>query len=164
MLPRLLDEFDVLLYDYPGQGQSSQEDRPCSIPRFGDYLASIADLLRIDRLHVAGISYGGFVAFDLDRKLRPGVSPVSAVMLAGRVLLHNFSIEILFGVPNHFGHSTDEVIAELADLLRYGPGAGAQPPARLTRFEPSPTASTARSVSSRARGGRTSRGSSRRPS
>jgi pimeloyl-ACP methyl ester carboxylesterase len=139
LLPRLLDEFDVLLYDYPGQGQSSQEDRPCSIPRFGDYLASIADLLRIDRLHVAGISYGGFVAFDLDRKLRPGVSPVSAVMLAGRVLLHNFSIEILFGVPNHFGHSTDEVIAELADLLRYGMLRQGQPAAPATAPAPGPS-------------------------
>jgi TetR/AcrR family transcriptional regulator, acrAB operon repressor len=56
----------------------------------------------------------------LDQKLRPGVSPVSAVMLASRVFLHYFSIEILFGVPNHFGHSTDQVIAEVADMLRYG--------------------------------------------
>lgn len=57
---------------------------------------------------------------DLGRKLRPGVSPVSAVMLASRVFLHYFSIEILFGVPNHFGHSTDQLIAEVADMLRYG--------------------------------------------
>jgi AcrR family transcriptional regulator len=56
----------------------------------------------------------------LEQKLRPGVSPVSAVMLASRVFLHYFSIEILFGVPNHFGHSTDEIIAEVADMLRFG--------------------------------------------
>ena len=56
----------------------------------------------------------------LERKLRPGVSPVSAVMLASRVFLHYFSIEILFRVPNHFGQSTDQVISELADMLRYG--------------------------------------------
>ena len=56
----------------------------------------------------------------LDEKLRPGVSPVSAVMLASRVFLHYFSIEILFGVPNHFGHSSEQVIAEVADMLRYG--------------------------------------------
>jgi AcrR family transcriptional regulator len=56
----------------------------------------------------------------LDQKLRPGVSPVSAVMLASRMFLHYFSIEILFGVPNHFGQSTDQVIAEVADMLRYG--------------------------------------------
>jgi pimeloyl-ACP methyl ester carboxylesterase len=66
-LPRLVDEFDVLLFDYPGQGQSSQEDRPCLIPRLGDYLAAIADSLGIDCLHVAGISYGGFVALDFAR-------------------------------------------------------------------------------------------------
>lgn len=56
----------------------------------------------------------------LDSKLRPGVSPLSAVMLASRVFLHYFSIEILFGVPNHFGHSTETVVAEVADMLRYG--------------------------------------------
>jgi AcrR family transcriptional regulator len=56
----------------------------------------------------------------LEQKLRPGLSPVSAVMLAGRVFLHYFSIEILFGVPNHFGQRTEEVIAEVADMLRYG--------------------------------------------
>jgi AcrR family transcriptional regulator len=57
---------------------------------------------------------------ELDQKLRPGVSPVSAVMLASRVFLNYFSIEILFGVPNHFGHSTQEIIAEVSDMLRYG--------------------------------------------
>jgi AcrR family transcriptional regulator len=57
---------------------------------------------------------------DLEHKLRPGVPPVSAVMLAGRVFLNYFSIEILFGVPNHFGQSTDQVVAEVADMLRYG--------------------------------------------
>ena len=57
---------------------------------------------------------------DLEHKLRPGVPPVSAVMLAGRVFLNYFSIEILFGVPNHFGQSTEQVIAEVADMLRYG--------------------------------------------
>jgi AcrR family transcriptional regulator len=57
---------------------------------------------------------------DLEHQLRPGVSPVSAVMLVSRVFLHYFSIEILFGVPNHFGHSTDQVVSELSDLLRYG--------------------------------------------
>jgi AcrR family transcriptional regulator len=59
-------------------------------------------------------------SLDLDHRLRTGVSPLSAVMLASRVFLNYFSIEILFGVPNHFGHSTEQVIAEVSDLLRYG--------------------------------------------
>ena len=41
-------------------------------------------------------------------------------MLASRVFLHYFSIEILFGVPNHFGHDSEQVIAEVSDMLRYG--------------------------------------------
>jgi AcrR family transcriptional regulator len=55
-----------------------------------------------------------------DRRLRPGVSPLSAVMLAGRFFLNYFAVEILFGVPTHFGKNTDEVIAEIADILRHG--------------------------------------------
>lgn len=84
-LPRLTDEFDVLLYDYPGQGQSSQEDRPCFIPQLGDYLAAIADTLRIDRLHVAGISYGGFVALDFARLHQDRLATLT---LSGILLSH----------------------------------------------------------------------------
>jgi len=84
-LPRLLDEFDVLLYDYPGQGQSTREDRPCFIPRLGDYLAGIADGLRIERLHVAGISYGGFVALDFARLHQDRLATLT---LSGILLSH----------------------------------------------------------------------------
>jgi len=73
------------------------------------------------------------VAETQDRRLRPGVSPLSAVMLAGRFFLNYFAVEILFGVPNHFGKNTDEVIAEIADILRHGmlrPDADIASPAR----------------------------------
>jgi pimeloyl-ACP methyl ester carboxylesterase len=60
-------EYDVLLYDYFGQGQSSQEDEPYTIPRFCDYLVQIMDGLNIDRIHPIGVSYGGFIAADLGR-------------------------------------------------------------------------------------------------
>ncbi len=55
-----------------------------------------------------------------DEKLRAGVSPVAAIMLAGRFFLHYFSVEILFGVPNHFGLSSDEAVRAIADILRHG--------------------------------------------
>jgi AcrR family transcriptional regulator len=60
------------------------------------------------------------VAQVRNHRLRPDVSPLSAVMLAGRFFLNYFAVEILFGVPNHFGKNTDEVIAEIADILRHG--------------------------------------------
>lgn len=56
----------------------------------------------------------------LAKRLRPGVSPLSAVMLAGRFLLQYYATEILFAVPDHFGKSNEEVMSEIADVLRHG--------------------------------------------
>jgi AcrR family transcriptional regulator len=52
--------------------------------------------------------------------LRPDVSPLVAVMLTTRFLLQYFTVEILFGVPNHFGRDTETVLREIADLLSHG--------------------------------------------
>lgn len=57
---------------------------------------------------------------EVERRLRPGVSPVAAVMLATRFFLNFFSVEILFGVKDHFGKATDQTIAEISDILRRG--------------------------------------------
>jgi len=68
VLPGVLDEYDVLLYDYAGQGRSTSVDEPVSIPGLGDFLILILDPLGIDRVHLLGISYGGFVALDFARR------------------------------------------------------------------------------------------------
>jgi AcrR family transcriptional regulator len=57
---------------------------------------------------------------EISARLRPGISPLSAVMLASRFYLNFFAVELLFGVPGHFGKETDEVIREIADILRNG--------------------------------------------
>ncbi len=59
-------------------------------------------------------------AATIAKRLHPGVSPVSAVMFASRFFLNFFAVEILFGVPNHFGKSTDEVVSEISTILRRG--------------------------------------------
>lgn len=66
-VPNLYPEYDVLLYDYFGQGQSSQEDEPYYISKFCDYLIAIMDELGIDKIHPIGVSYGGFIGADLGR-------------------------------------------------------------------------------------------------
>jgi AcrR family transcriptional regulator len=53
-------------------------------------------------------------------RLRPGVSPLTAVMLATRFFIQYFAVEILFGVPNHFGRNTEDALKEIADILKYG--------------------------------------------
>jgi len=57
--------------------------------------------------------------------LRPGVPPTTAVMLASRFFLHYFAVELVFGVPNHFGKPTDDVLRESVDILRSGMMRGA---------------------------------------
>ena len=53
-------------------------------------------------------------------RLREGVSPVSAMLLATRIFINYFSIEILFGVPEPFGKDSQQIITEIADILRNG--------------------------------------------
>ena len=57
---------------------------------------------------------------DLTGRLQDGLSPISAVMLATRIFYNYFSIEILFGVKDHFGKNTDEVVGEISRILRSG--------------------------------------------
>ncbi|HEY5609924.1 MAG TPA: TetR/AcrR family transcriptional regulator [Thermoanaerobaculia bacterium] len=56
----------------------------------------------------------------LRAKLQEGLSPTSAMMLATRIFYNYFSIEIVFGVKDHFGKSTDEVVREISRILRHG--------------------------------------------
>ena len=60
-------------------------------------------------------------ALDVLRaRLRPDVSPVSALLLTARIFFNYFSLEILFGVPEPFGKNANEVVKELADIIRNG--------------------------------------------
>jgi pimeloyl-ACP methyl ester carboxylesterase len=67
ILLNVYPDYDVLLYDFFGQGNSSQEDEPYFIPKFCDYLMAIMDQRNIERIHPIGVSYGGFIAADLGR-------------------------------------------------------------------------------------------------
>jgi AcrR family transcriptional regulator len=57
---------------------------------------------------------------ELQSKLANGLSPTSAVILATRIFLNYFTVEILFGVKDHFGKGTDEAVLEITRILRHG--------------------------------------------
>jgi AcrR family transcriptional regulator len=57
---------------------------------------------------------------QLGEKLADGLSPVSAVMLATRIFYNYFTVEILFGVKDHFGKETDAAVKEISRILRHG--------------------------------------------
>lgn len=90
-LDHLLPGFDVLLYDYPGQGQSTSRDEPCDIPTIADYLAMIANRLDLPRLHVVGVSYGGFVAVEFARLYQDRLLTLT---LSGILLSHEMLFEM----------------------------------------------------------------------
>lgn len=52
--------------------------------------------------------------------LRDGIDPSFAVMLASRVFLQYFAVEVLFGVKDHYGRDSKQVIHEISDVLRHG--------------------------------------------
>jgi len=71
VVPQVYPEYDVLLFNYLGQEAPDKEssclDEPYYISHFAEYLKMILDHLEIEKLHVMGVSYGGFVAADFGR-------------------------------------------------------------------------------------------------
>lgn len=103
-----------------------------TVRSYREYVALIyVDVVEFDGSHIRKF-YGDmakrFEAFmkehgmeaELRDKLQDGLSPISAVMLATRIFYNYFSIEILFGVKDHFGKDTDEVVREISRILRHG--------------------------------------------
>ncbi len=104
-LPTLLDEFDVVLYDYLGQGESSKDDVPYSIPEFARYLALILDEIGQERAHVMGISYGGFIALDFARLFQ---ERLHTLVLSGILLSRERLFELYQDISLRFYRSTRE--------------------------------------------------------
>lgn len=90
-LSRLRPELDVLLWDYPGQGRSSTEDVPYHLDRIASYLEKILDEIGAQRIHLVGISYGGFVALEFARQFP---SRLHTLVLSGIILSHETLFEM----------------------------------------------------------------------
>lgn len=99
---------------------------------YREYVALIyVDVVEFDGTHVRKFYANMAERFDafmkahgiereLEDKLAPGLSPVSAVMLATRIFYNYFTVEILFGVKDHFGKETDAAVKEISRILRHG--------------------------------------------
>jgi TetR/AcrR family transcriptional regulator, acrAB operon repressor len=99
---------------------------------YREYVALIyVDVVEFDGTHVRKFYSDMAERFDafmkahgmereLEEKLAPGLSPVSAVMLATRIFYNYFTVEILFGVKDHFGKETDAAVREISRILRHG--------------------------------------------
>jgi AcrR family transcriptional regulator len=102
-----------------------------SVREFRNYIALIyVDVIEFDGTHIRkfyagmGQRIAGIIGDEaLDRiksRMRPNVSPISALLMTTRFFFNYFSIEILFNVPEPFGKDSREVINDIADILRHG--------------------------------------------
>lgn len=57
---------------------------------------------------------------EVQSKLRPDVSPLTAAILVSRVFLYFYAVEYVFGVPNQFGKDEDTVMREIVEILEHG--------------------------------------------
>jgi 3-oxoadipate enol-lactonase len=107
-LPRLTEHYDVILYDYLGQGESSKDDVPYLIPEFARYLSLIMDQVEVDKLHLMGMSYGGFIALDFAR-----VFPdrLHTLVLSGILLSHEKLFQLYQEISLRFYRSNEEVFS-----------------------------------------------------
>lgn len=53
-------------------------------------------------------------------QLRPGIPAAAAMLMTMRIFFYYFIVEVLFGVPNHYGLSADEAIRVISDILQHG--------------------------------------------
>jgi AcrR family transcriptional regulator len=102
-----------------------------SVREFRSYIALIyVDVIEFDGTHIrkfyaemgqriAGV-LGDEALAQIKSRMRPNVSPISALLLTARLFFNYFSIEILFNVPEPFGKDSREVVADIADVLRHG--------------------------------------------
>ena len=103
-----------------------------AVRNYREYVALIyVDVVEFDGTHVRKFYEDMATRFEtfmkthnmeqeLRGKLQEGLSPTSAVMLATRIFYNYFSIEILFGVKDHFGKGTEQVVQEISRILRHG--------------------------------------------
>jgi len=99
-----------------------------SVREFRSYIALIyVDVIEFDGTHIRkfysemGQRYASLSEIDEIRgRLRPGVSPISALLMTSRIFFNYFSLEILFNVPEPFGKNSMEVVKEICDVLRNG--------------------------------------------
>ena len=102
-----------------------------SVREFRSYIALIyVDVIEFDGTHIqkfygemgqryARLLTGGGLQ-EIRSRLRPGVSPVSALLMTSRFFFNYFSLEILFNVPQPFGKDSMQIVREIADILRRG--------------------------------------------
>lgn len=95
----LAAQFDVIVPDNRGTGQSEKSDEPIELRTLADDIANLLDALAIERAHVFGVSMGGMIAQEF--------------ALAHPARLHG----LVLGCTNCGGPSVVQPAPEIVQLL-----------------------------------------------
>jgi AcrR family transcriptional regulator len=102
-----------------------------SIREFKPYFVLIfVDVIEFEGTHIRkfygnlGQRFGAFVGEEalgtIKQRLRPSVSPISALLITSRVFFNYFTLEVLFNVSEPFGKPAPQIVKELSDIVRNG--------------------------------------------
>ena len=116
---------------FPGDLEQLARASRESVAKYRPYVALIyVDVVEFDGSHIRRFyedmssRFGAFIEANRDRmpldRLRDTVSPLAAVMTASRFFLQYYAVEILFGVPNHFGFDDETALKQIVDILNFG--------------------------------------------
>jgi len=109
-------------------GHAAQE----SIAKYRPYIRLIyVDVVEFSGSHIRKFYsemasvFERFVASHKDEiriegKLRGDIPPAEAIMFVFRTYLQHFAVELVFGVPDLYGKSTNQIIREISNILRTG--------------------------------------------
>ncbi len=67
-MEELSGDFDLIAWDAPGCGQSSDPDENFSMSEFADCLAGLLENIGVSSAHVLGLSWGGTLALEFCRR------------------------------------------------------------------------------------------------
>ena len=84
IMPLLENDFDLIMPDLRGFGQSGVVDGPNLMSDFAEDIATLLDYLKIDKTYIAGHSMGGYVSLAFVRKFSNRVAGLG--LLASQVL------------------------------------------------------------------------------
>lgn len=117
---------------FPDDLEALAEAARESVTAYRRHVALIyVDVVEFDGTHIrkfySGMS-GRFETFlsrrfpdgQLKEQLAPGLDPTTALMLASRVFLQYFAVEVLFGVPDQLGQETPAALKQISKILRRG--------------------------------------------
>ncbi|HEX2622626.1 MAG TPA: alpha/beta hydrolase [Phototrophicaceae bacterium] len=100
-------KYRILLIDMRGHGHSDKPRGPYSMPGFARDVVALLDQLRLDRVHVVGLSMGGMIAFqlavDYSNRLRTMTIVNSGPAVVVKTFKDHLNVWMRFGIVRVMG-------------------------------------------------------------